>query len=197
MAGRIFILSVIALCVLFFIDRDKKPVSHPPGILVAAKPVQVDLQPTVFMLDDYQLTRRARVEIRARVLSSEPYYLRRESDLSPIDLALGWGVMSDQAVLDRIDISQSGRWYRTRYELPPPVPEHQISASSSNMHMIPATKTIGKTLKGLRAGDIITLHGYLVDADHDSGWYWRTSMSRSDTGAGACEIVYVESVSAE
>ena len=105
--------------------------------------------------------------------------------------------MSNQAVLDRIDISQSGRWYLTRYELPPPVPEQQISASSSNMHMIPATTAIKRGLKRLRSGDIITLRGFLVDMDHDSGWYWRTSMSRTDTGAGACEIVFVESLSVE
>jgi len=197
MARRIFILSVIALCVLYFMDRDRKPVEHPPGILVAEKPVQVDLQPSSFTLDDYQLTRRARFEIRARVLSTEPYYLKRESDLSPVDLALGWGVMSDQAVLDRIDISQSGRWYRTRYELPPPVPEQLISASSSNMHMIPATGSIGRGLKRLRSGDIVTLRGFLVDVDHDSGWHWRTSMSRMDTGGGACEIVFVESLAVE
>ena len=197
MAKRIFILSVAALCVLLFMDRDRKPIVHPTGVLVSRAPVQVDLQSSAFTLDDYHLTRMARFEIRARVLSTEPYYLRRESDLSPIDLALGWSVMSNQAVLDRIDISQSGRWYRTRYQLPPPVPEQQISLNSSNMHMIPATGTIGRSLKRLRSGDIVTLRGFLVDVDHDSGWYWRTSMSRTDTGAGACEIVYVESLSVD
>ena len=39
--------------------------------------------------------------------------------------------------------------------------------------------------------------GYLVDVDHDSGWYWRSSMSRLDTGDGACELVYVEFLSVE
>ena len=48
----------------------------------------------------------------------------------------------------------------------------------------------------LREGDVIVLQGYLVDVDHESGWMWRTSMSRTDTGAGACEIVYVESITA-
>ena len=65
------------------------------------------------------------------------------------------------------------------------------------MHMIPATRTIGRKLKSLRVGDIIKLDGLLVDVDHDSGWFWRTSMSRMDTGAGACEIVFVESLSVE
>jgi len=49
-------------------------------------------------------------------------------------------------------------------------------------------------LMQLREGDVITLKGYLIDVDHDSGWKWRTSMTRSDTGGGACEIVYVESI---
>ena len=194
MTRLVFIFSVIALCYMVARDWESKPVEHPPGVLVAEMPLQVELQPTTFMLDGYQLTRKAKFEIRARVLSKEPYYLNRTADLSPIDLALGWGVMSDTRVLDRIDISQSARWYRTRYELPPPVPEQQIIFNSSNMHMIPARKDIERSLKNLRVGDIVQLRGYLVDVDHDSGWYWRSSMSRSDTGDGACELVYVESV---
>ena len=197
MTGKIFIFCVIALGFLIIRDWDGKPVDHPTGILVAEKPLQVDLQPTVFMLDDYQLTRKASFEIRARVLSKEPYYLNRTADLAPIDLALGWGAMSDSAVLDQIDISQSARWYRTRYELPPPIPDQQIIASSSNMHMIPARKGIERSLKKLREGDIVLIRGYLVDVDHDSGWYWRSSMSRTDTGDGACELVFVEYLSVE
>jgi hypothetical protein len=197
MTKYIFILSVVVLGYLFIQDRGMQPIVHSPGILVQERPVQVDLEPSGFMLDDFHVTRKASFEIRARVLSTESYYMRKEGDLSPIDLALGWGVMSDQAVLDQIDISQSSRWYRTRYDLPPPVPEQQIISSSSNMHMIPARKDIARSLKKLRQGDIITLRGYLVDVDHDSGWYWRTSTSRTDTGSGACEIVYVESLLVE
>ncbi|MGB5292038.1 MAG: hypothetical protein WBN41_11385 [Lysobacterales bacterium] len=197
MTRRIFIFSVIALGYLIIRDWDSTPIEHPPGILVAERPLQVDLQPSTFMLDDYQLTRKASFEIRARVLSKEPYYLNRTADLSPIDLALGWGVMSDSAVLSQIDISQSARWYRTKYDLPPPIAEQQIIFNSSNMHMIPARKDIERTLKKLRIGDIVSISGYLVDVDHDSGWYWRSSMSRLDTGNGACELVYVESLSVE
>lgn len=197
MTRVLFILSVIALGYMVVKDWDTKPLVHPPGLLVTENPIQFDLQPSGFTLDEYQVTRKARFEIRARVLSTEPYYMHREADLSPIDLALGWGAMSDQAVLDRIDISQSSRWYRTRYEMPPPIPEQQIIASSSNMHMIPARADIGRSLKKLRPGDVIVLRGFLVDVDHQSGWYWRTSMSRTDTGAGACEIVFVESLVVE
>ena len=197
MTGRIFLLSVIALCYLGYRDWDTKAVGHPPGMLVREQPKQVDVQPSVFMLDDYRVTRKASFEVRARILSKEPYYLGRTAELSPIDLALGWAVMSDSAVLEKIDISQSGRWYRTRYELPPPVAEQQIAANSSNMHMIPARQDIERALKKLRVGEIVFLRGYLVDVKHDSGWYWRSSMSRTDSGDGACELVYVESLSVE
>jgi len=197
MTRRIFIFSVIALCYLVIRDWGSGPIEHPPGILVAEKPLQVDVQPSVFFLDDYQVTRKASFEIRARVLSKEPYYLGQTVDLSPLDLALGWGVMSDSAVLDQIDISQSSRWYRTKYDLPPPIPEQQIIFNSSNMHMIPASKDIERSLKKVRVGDIVLLRGYLVDVDHDSGWYWRSSMTRTDTGDGACELVFVESLSVE
>ena len=197
MTRSIFIFSVIILCYLVARDWQSKPLEHPPGILVAEIPSQVDLQPSSFMLGDYELTRKAQFEIRARVLSKEPYYLNRTADLSPLDLALGWGVMSDSRVLDQIDITQGARWYRTKYDLPPPVPEQQIISSSSNMHMIPARKDIERSLKKLREGDIVHLRGYLVDVDHPSGWHWRSSMSRSDTGNGACELVFVESVLVE
>ena len=197
MTRRIFILSVIALCYLVVRDWDSKPIEHPAGILVAERPEQVDLQASTFMLGDYQLTRKASFKIDARVLSKEPYYLGRTADLAPVDLALGWGEMSDSAVLSQIDISQSARWYRTRYDLPPPISEQQIVFNSSNMHMIPARKGIERKLKKLREGDIVSISGYLVDVDHDSGWYWHSSMSRLDTGNGACELVYVESMSVE
>lgn len=197
MSNKWLLLSGVALAYMLARNWEERPIIHPAGVLVPQTPRQVDLEPTQFELDDYQVTRRAKFELRARVLSTQNYYLRRESDLSPVDLALGWGPMSDTAILDRIDISQSGRWYRTNYKFPAPLSDQAIINNSSNMHMIPAARGIKKTLKNLRDGEVVTLRGYLVDVDHESGWAWRTSLSRQDTGDGACEIVYVESVIVE
>lgn len=194
MVRKLFFISVIVLAYLGVRDWQHKPITHAPGILASAAPIQRNLQASSFKLDDYHITKKARFEINARVLSIENYYLSRESDLSPVDLALGWGVMSDTGLLDRLNISQSGRWYRWRYDGSLPVSDEQIISSSANMHMVPATSAVEHSLKQLRAGDVITLEGYLIDVDHDSGWKWRTSMTRSDTGGGACEIVYVESI---
>ena len=197
MLKKLFLLSGVALIYLTAREWEQRPLVYPPGVLVPQIPVQLDLEPSWFDMEDYLVTRRAKFKIRARVLSTEKYYLHRESDLSPIDLALGWGPMSDEAVLDRLKISQSARWYRTYYEYPAPLGDEQIIQNSSNMHMIPAAKRISKKLKRLRKGDLVTIRGLLVDVDHQSGWHWRTSMSREDTGSGACEIVYVESIVVE
>jgi hypothetical protein len=194
---KLFVISVIILLYLGFRDGQREPISHPPGILASGGPVQVNLQTSSFKLDDYQITKKAGFEINARVLSTESYYLSRESDLSPIDLALGWDVMSDSGLLNMLSISQSGRWYRWRYDGSIPVSDQQIIISSANMHMVPATSAVERSLKQLREGDVITLEGFLIDVDHDSGWKWRTSMTRSDTGGGACEIVYVEAIAVQ
>jgi hypothetical protein len=195
MNSKFLYVGLALLAYLAAREWEQRPVSHPPGILAPGAPMQQAVGSSVFGIDDYVLTRRARFQITARVLGSERYRVGREADLSPLDLALGWGVMSDSALLDQLEISQSGRWYHWRYKNALPVPEAQVIAGSSNMHMIPARKSVERALKKLRVGDIVTLQGYLVDADHPSGWHWRTSMNRTDSGNGACEIVYVESVS--
>lgn len=190
---KLLVFLLLVAAVLAYRDWRQRPIVHPPGVLVASAPIQKALRkPRTFLFDEYTMTPRAEFDIQARVLSSETYFWGTESNLSPIDLALGWGRMSDQAIIDQINVRQGGRWYYTRYALPPPIPEQEIIRTSANMHMIPAEPHVERELKRLRPGELVRIKGYLVDVDHDSGWRWRTSMSRDDTGQGACEIIYVE-----
>ncbi len=195
---KILVVALVLLAGMVLRDWSMREIEHPPGILVPERPSQVDLENSAIVtIDSYRLKPRADIQIRARVLSREDYSWGDEADLSPVDLALGWGVMSDQAVLDRISIKQSGRWYYTRYELPAPIPDQAIIQNSGNMHMIPANDWVRKKLKKIRRGDIVQLRGQLVDIDGDSGWRWRTSLSRNDTGGGSCEIVYLQDILVE
>ena len=191
-------LLIILLLLAIFVAWNQwqyRPLVHAPGVLVDFVPVQRELrQVNTFRFEDFTMTPRAEFDIQARVLSRETYFLDDESELSPIDLALGWNRMSDQSVIDQVRIRQSGRWYYTRYALPPPIPEREIAISSANMHMIPSSGSIEKELKSLRPGEVVRIQGLLVDVDHASGWQWRTSMTREDTGQGACELIYVEDV---
>jgi len=191
------LLKVIAGIILLFGAYqcwDSREVPQPPGILAPNQPIQQEISnPEPFEFKGYRVTPLASFEIEARVLSRERYRRGREADLSPIDLALGWGPMSAQQVLDQLDISQSNRYYRWRTDrlpLPPPV----IASHSANMHIIPAGDSIEDELMKIRKGHIVRLGGYLIQATAADGWRWRSSLTRSDTGGGACEVVLVNRI---
>lgn len=168
-----------------------------PGVLAPQAPRQTALGAVVKPIerDGFVLSPVAQFDLSARVLGRRDYDFGIEAALSPLDLALGWGRMSDSAVLAVLEINQSNRWYFFAYPGYPPIPHDEMVASSGNMHMIAADAGVQHQLESLRAGDVVALHGYLVNVDrrHD-GFYWRTSLSRHDIGVGACEIVLVESV---
>ncbi|HSI22384.1 MAG TPA: hypothetical protein VK959_05115 [Methylophilaceae bacterium] len=164
------------------------------GILIANEPQQLPINsPPRLTLENYRVEPLAKYTLEARVLGTERYRLGREADISPVDFALGWGAMSDTTVLEEIDISQSGRFYFWRVD-EFPIPREEIEAHSANTHMIPADAAVARRLKEVRPGQIVRLRGYLVAISADDGWQWRSSLSRTDTGNGACELMWVESV---
>ena len=169
-----------------------RTVSYPPGVLVASDPVQAPLDTAPALLKTgYRITPLQSFSLEARVLSSERYRFDRGAELAPVDLALGWGPMSDQSVIDRIDISQSGRfyfWHVSQF----PIPRRDIETHSANMHLIPATKDIERRLESVRIGQIVALTGYLVNVQGADNFNWRSSLTREDTGNGACELVWVD-----
>lgn len=188
---RVLLIALVAFGVWQFLLRDSS-VEMGPGVHAPEAPLQVPIkQADSFELKGYRITPLAEFRIKAKILGRENYSRDRESDLSPIDLALGWGRMSDEAVLEAIHISQSGRWYRWRTDNFP-IPRREIETHSANMHMIPADETVADTLDQAREGQIIELEGYLVRAEGEGAWRWSSSMRRTDTGANSCEVVYVK-----
>lgn len=188
---RITLVAVLALIAyLWWSDR---PVEQATGVLAPEEPVQVSLPDEEFIRhDDFVLAKVARFDVTARVLGKERYWLGREADLVPYDLALGWGRMSDSNVLERVSISQHGRYYFWSVR-EYPIPRGEIISSSANMHLIPSSKDVREAIGGVREGQIVRFSGYLVRAIGPDGWRWTTSTTRTDTGNGACELVFVES----
>lgn len=142
---------------------------------------------------DVRVVPRATFELKARVLASREYRLGQEARLSPLDLALGWGPMAEEDVVEALEISQRNRWYYWRSDTRPPIPSREISLNSSNVHMLAGDAVTMASLKRLEAGDSVTLRGHLVDIEGEN-WMWRTSTRRTDTGQGACEIMLVDSL---
>jgi hypothetical protein len=75
-----------------------------------------------------------------------------------------------------------------------PVGRQDIERSSANMHMVPANSVIERRLKSVREGQVVRIDGWLVEAHRGDGFTWRSSLTRNDTGAGACELIFVNSV---
>jgi len=169
---------------------------HPPdGVLAPEDPVQVNLdgQPTL-PHGRWTLQPRASYDITARILSREDYRFDAIADLIPEDLALGWGPMSDNRILKDFDISQDYRFYFWRAVHGLPIPREVVIEHSANTHVIPADAFVRSQLRKLRAGQVVHLSGLLVDGVRKDGRWLHTSMTRTDTGPGACEVMLVQGV---
>jgi hypothetical protein len=172
-----------------------RPITYQPGVLISSEPEQTATSDLPMMHGEFQLKPLAHFALDARVLHRKIYRWDRQASLVPVDLALGWGPMSDQSVLDRVKISQSMRFYWFEYRLPPPISKEEIISHSTNLHVIPATRAIAAGSKSLRVGSLVHLGGDLVEATGASIGTWRSSLSRTDTGNGACELMLVNELS--
>jgi hypothetical protein len=186
---------IMAAVVLFAIWQavSSRPIHRGPGEVAAAEPLQSALDaPQTLTKGEFQVIGQARFSAEVRVLSRERYRLGALADVAPLDIAVGWGPMSDSAVLANIDITQSGRFYFWHYDDEPPIPRSAIESHSANWHLVPANSGIWRKLSGLRVGDVVKLDGMLVNLQSPELGTLATSIRRDDTGAGACEIIYVE-----
>jgi hypothetical protein len=191
MKGFLILCGLLAGLYLFW---ENSEISRAAGVLAPDEPDQREVHSTSLReRNGYRITPLATFDIRARVISRERYRFGHAADLSPIDLVLGWGAMSDTAILKKISFSQGGRAYTWMTSVFP-VPRRVIETHSANMHMIPADGDIERRLKSIRAGNMVHLKGFLVEVDTQEGWGWKSSLTREDTGGGACELIWVESL---
>lgn len=170
-------------------------VSRPNPLL---DPIQVDIaEPTPIHLrrrgTDFTLTPRAAYDISALVVSRERYWLGAAGALIPWDFALVWGNLVRDPYRGNIDYMQSGRFYNWstndgRLDL------GTIASHSANVHLIFQNGRVSTALARVRSGDVVRLEGQLVDARGSEGFEWKTSLSRTDTGPGACETMTVRAV---
>jgi len=190
-ARLLLALAAIAVGVLLLITSGA--IDQPSGVLAANEPLQRLVQRPAFQFGAYQLTPLADFDVEARVLSVEKYRTDRGAKLSPIDFALGWGPMSDSDVLEHFRVKQGGRFFSI-YPDAEAIDMKLALLSAANMHLIPATGTLEDELKRVRPGSIVRLQGQLVSALGPNNFTWRSSLTRADSGDGACELFYVEAM---
>ncbi len=191
----VFAALVAACCWTAWQRFEHRPVQPADGQIAPGEPAQTDVADAAPVRHGrWVLTPRAAYEVTARILAREDYRFDAIADLVPEDLALGWGPISDNSVLAHIDISQGVRFYAWHPRDALPVPRETVITHSANTHVIPANQNVRKQLAALRVGQVVSLKGELVDARRDDGAWLRTSMTRADSGAGACEVLLVDSV---
>lgn len=192
--GKLAIAIALAAAVWWW--NPWRTIKHPPGILAPTAPEQRNIKPGALTdVKGWSLTALAEYRLTARVLGTKRYRSGFASDIAPIDIALGWGRMSDQAVLDRFAISMGNRFYFYEWENEPAIPAEEIMRSSANNHLIAANDDVRKTIASLIPGHIVILRGYLVNATGPDGEKWNSSLRRDDTGNGACEVFLVQEAS--
>jgi hypothetical protein len=190
---KILVLAGLAVAGWLYLHE---PAATWRGLPAPRDPVQATSGlPAPFLHEDYTITPLARYKVTAVVLGRERYRNDRGAELAPVDLALGWGPMSIAAVINDLKISQSGRWYEYGWSDEPPLEPGQIAANSANTHCLPADKSVRHQLLVVKRHELVTLEGYLVEITGPDGYHWRSSLTRADTGARSCEVLWVTAVS--
>jgi hypothetical protein len=187
-----WICATLAVAGLYY-WHSTRDIGHGPGVIASQEPWQRRL-PLGAGIDiaGFRLMPRADFRATVRVLHREDYSSGPLAELVPTDFAVGWGPMSDSRVLTDIEISQSNRFYYWRTQSWP-LSRQDIERHSANWHVIAANDAVRDALSRLRAGSLVELRGRLVDIEGRET-RMRTSLTRSDTGAGACEILLAHSV---
>lgn len=188
------------------IDRRPRPASFSkvpidPGQEPFQKTYPVDLEiPIIVKINGRQslIIPKADYRIAGRVVSKRHYYMDWYAKVAPVDLALAWGPMATHQYDKYVSYSHSDRFYHYEYTHDSPVDKNFIGTHSANEHLIPANSYIAKVLKSIKLDEIIELEGYLVNVvgqDGDDGEVLlQSSLTRTDTGDGGCELVYVKKV---
>ncbi|MDD4277695.1 MAG: hypothetical protein PHT37_07400 [Candidatus Cloacimonetes bacterium] len=136
---------------------------------------------------------KAKYTIDGQLVSKKRYTHSYMNELAPYDFALTWGDMPKY--LNQIKFSQSSRFCLYKMKKNATVDPKYMQNHMSNNHLIPASNNIKKAMRKARKGDLIRIEGHLVHVETSKAGRmissWNSSVTREDTGDGACEIIYV------
>jgi len=139
----------------------------------------------------YRLTPVANYKICGMVLAKNTFFMDEIADIAPIDIGLAWAKMTEPEYDKYMNYRSSNRFLDFS---PNPVPEfisfEYLNSHVSHSHIIPSNDNVFKAVNSFRNKEKICLEGYLVNIK-SKDYFTPTSVSRTDTAGGACEIIYV------
>ena len=112
--------------------------------------------------------------------------------LNVVDLCMIWGANAADGAYEKMKFS-SGQFVCYVSSKDSDAWQPQYLRALSNNHLLTENPVIARQLRQVRVGDQIRLRGQLVSYSHDAGFAFTrgTSITREDTGNGACETVFV------
>ena len=124
-------------------------------------------------------------------------YSHKNDPFNTRDLCIVWGDNLDDLILEEMEFSHGEFtcFYQTSNQ-----EAYQLFNPSqlSNNHLIPANNIISRAIKNVRVGDQVYIKGSLVtlsvDMPDGRSWARSTSVTRDDTGNGACELIYTREI---
>lgn len=153
----------------------------------------------------YQLTPVYNYEINALIVSKMNYRLfsiYKTDALFPVDLCLIWGSNVKRGVYKNrsVRFSQDCRWCWAVWS---GNVEFNLQELSNN-HLLINSKKLERIVKSLVVGDQVKIKGKLVNVkanlvgkgrQYDAQELtWNSSVLRTDSGAGSCEVIYAEDI---
>jgi hypothetical protein len=123
-------------------------------------------------------------------------YAHRDSNdkLNVADLCVVWGNNISNGIYQKLKYS-SGQW--TCFVSSKTMEDWEMFSMShlSNNHLLTNDPLIAKKIRSVRVGDQINLRGVLSEYEHHHGGHFKrgTSITRDDTGDGACETIFIDS----
>ncbi len=149
------------------------------------------------------VTYLSKYDTSGRVVETYTYMkFMNDNVLRPVDIGMSWGDMAKQENHEKINYSMIGDrsirvMIRDQYWLSSVGGIDQVNMEIANVHVIPANSDIEKKVKKVVIGDYIKLEGYLADVTYTTKKekiHYHSSLSRSDSGNGACETMYVTDI---
>jgi hypothetical protein len=207
-----FLLIFIPLFILSYFAKEKFKTADyiSPQSLMEPEQTEADIEPFEFEKDGfvYNLTPLYSYDISGLVVHrldyNTWYSLSRTDKLFTTDLCIIWGEnLKSKAYQNKsLSVKQDFRFCLFSYGGDLVFNGREVS----NNHLLVNNKEVAVVLKKVSVGDQVRIKGYLVNVEAKAldgktekmaEWKdmrWQTSVTREDSGGGACEIIYATSL---
>ena len=197
---------IISFGLVLYAQSRKGELPSPKLIVEAMRrdPIQADISTPKFILShrgsSYDIYPKARYSINGVVVThnniagiADIYHTSKSVDVK--DLCLVWGDNLFSGIYKKVSY-WSEPWTCNFMFKDPNVGDGFDKEQLSNNHLLPKNEAIAAKINSIHVADQVSIKGMLINyCPMDAPEMMRkTSLTRDDTGNGACEVLYVEEI---